>query len=201
MINRLKFCIVINANANRSKKLLNQIIDFLKKDHEVEIFESKSIDSAKEIFKSLSTKVFDRLVIAGGDGSFNFAINEILQHSSLVEKKIGYIPTGTANILQIEAQIRMNTQAIAKVLIGENTKKISLSKINDKFFFLMVGIGFDGKIVASIDTGIKKYLGKVIFVLKGFQHLLFLNSEKIPLHVDHYEEFSLLTYREENKAH
>jgi len=184
MINRLKFCIVINANANRSKKLLNQIIDFLKKDHEVEIFESKSIDSAKEIFKSLSTKVFDRLVIAGGDGSFNFAINEILQHSSLVEKKIGYIPTGTANILQIEAQIRMNTQAIAKVLIGENTKKISLSKINDKFFFLMVGIGFDGKIVASIDTGIKKYLGKVIFVLKGFQHLLFLNSEKIEVLFD-----------------
>ena len=65
-----------------------------------------------------------------------------------------------------------------------NTKKIRLAKINDKFFFLMAGIGFDGKIVASIDIGIKKYLGKIIFILKGFQHFLFLNNKKMEVLFD-----------------
>ena len=91
---------------------------------------------------------------------------------------------GTANILQIEAKIQINAEAIAEVLIAGNIKKISLFKINDQFFFLMAGIGFDGKIVASIDTRIKKYLGKIIFALKGFQHFLFLNSKKIEVLFD-----------------
>ena len=184
MINKLKFCIVVNINARGDKKLLSQITDLLKNNHDVEIFESKSISDNKEIFKNLSSKVFDRLVIAGGDGSFNFAINEILQHSSLLKKDTGFIPLGTTNILQIETQTQENAKAIAKVLIAGNTKKINLSKINDRYFFLMVGVGFDGKIVSSVNTGIKKYLGKIIFALKGFQHFLFLNNEKIEVLFD-----------------
>jgi diacylglycerol kinase (ATP) len=185
MINKLKFCIVVNVNAKGNKKLLNQIINLLKNDHDVEIYESKSTSTAEEIFKDLSFKMFDRLVIAGGDGSFNFAINKILQHSSsLLKKDIGYIPTGTTNILQIETRIQKNAKVIAKVLIGRNTRKINLSKINEQYFFLMAGIGFDGKIVASVDKGIKKYLGKGAFVLKGFWHFLFLNNKKIEVLFD-----------------
>ena len=179
MVNKLKFCIVVNVNAYGNKKLLNQVINLLKISHDVEVIESDSKNTAKEIFKNLSYKIFDRLVIAGGDGSFNFAINEIFQYPSLLRKEIGYIPTGTANILQIETQILKSAKDTSKILITGNTKKIYLTKINDQFFFLMAGIGFDGKIVASINSGIKKYFGKIIFILKSFQHFLFLKNEKM----------------------
>jgi diacylglycerol kinase (ATP) len=179
MIKRLKFCIVVNTNAHGNKKLLDQVIYLLKINHDVEVFESKSKNIAEEIFKNLSSKTFDRLVITGGDGSFNFAVNEMLKYSSLKDKKIGYIPTGNANILRIETQMQKDSEVIAEILTTENTKKISLAKINNQFFFLMAGVGFDGKIVDSIDTGVKKYLGKVIFVLKGFQHFFFLDNDKM----------------------
>ena len=184
MINKLKFCIVVNFNARRNKKLLNQVINLLKNDHDIEVFESHSKNTAKEVFKNLSSKIFDRLVIAGGDGSFNFAINEIFQHPSLLKKEIGYIPIGTANILRVEMQVQKNAKAIAKVLITGNTKKINLTKINDQLFFLMAGIGFDGKIVASINTRIKKLFGKIIFLLKGLQYFLFLKNEKMEVLFD-----------------
>ena len=48
----------------------------------------------------------------------------------------------------------------------------------------MAGIGFDSRIVESINTNIKKYLGKVIFALKGFQHFLFLKNNKMEVEVD-----------------
>jgi len=179
MTNKLKFCIVVNINASRNKKLLNEVVNLLRSNHDVEVFESKSENIAREIFRNLSSKIFDRLVLAGGDGSVNFAINEILQHASLFNKEIGYIPMGTANILQIEVNIEKKAEAIKEVLISEKIKKVNLAKINNRFFFLMAGIGFDGKIIASIDSGIKKYLGKVIFALKGFQQFLFLNNEKM----------------------
>ena len=184
MTNKLKFCIVVNTNTSGNKKLLNGVISLLRNNHDVEVFESKSENIAREIFKDLSSKIFDRLVLAGGDGSVNFAINEILQHPSLLNKEIGYIPIGTANILQIETNIEKKAEAIKEVLVSEKIKKVNLAKINGRFFFLMVGIGFDGKIVASIDTNIKKYLGKVIFALKGFQQFLFLNNEKMEVLID-----------------
>ena len=186
MKKKLKFYVIFNANASGGRKLrlVNKVIYLLKIDHDVELFKTISEENAKEIFKNLSVKNFDRIVLAGGDGSVCFGINQIFKYPSLADKKIGYIPTGTANILQIETKISKNAEFIAKILINGNTKKIFLSKINDKFFFLMAGIGFDGKIVASINIDIKKYLGKIVFVLKGFQQFLFLNNEKMEVLID-----------------
>ena len=186
MEKRLKFCIILNANASGGRKLrlINKVIYLLKVDHDIELFKTTSEEAAKEIFKNLSVKNFDRLVLAGGDGSVCFGVNQVLKYPSLESKKIGYIPTGTANILQIETQIQKKADFISKVLITGSTRKIYLPKINEQFFFLMAGIGFDGKIVASIDEGIKKHLGKIIFALKGFQHFLFLNNEKMEVLAD-----------------
>ena len=61
-----------------------------------------------------------------------------------------------------------NIKKIAKTLTSNNLSKTNLVKINDRYFVLMAGIGWDAQIVQSIDTKIKKILGKVIFGLKGF---------------------------------
>ena len=167
MVKKLKFVIIFNANAAGGSKpsLINNVISLLQGSHEVELFKTQNEDDAKKIFKKLSTKNFDRLVVAGGDGSVCFAINQIINDINFDDKLVGYIPAGTANILQIETKIKKEAKEIFSVLISNNYKKISLAKINDKYFFLMAGIGFDSKIVESIDTKIKKYLGKLIFAL------------------------------------
>lgn len=184
MSERIKFCTVINSNALKNQKLLDETINLLRKDHDVEVIKSTSIEEAKEIFKKLSIKSFDRLIITGGDGSFNFAVNEVIKYPSLSTKEMGYIPLGTANILQIEANIKKKAKDVYETLISKNTKKIYLAKANNDYFFLMLGVGFDGTIVASINSGIKKYLGKLIFIIKSLQHFLFLKNEKIKVSLD-----------------
>jgi|TARA_B110000444_G_C18747253_1_gene550881 diacylglycerol kinase family enzyme len=186
MVKKLKFVIIFNANAAGGSKpsLINNVISLLQGSHEVELFKTQNEDDAKKIFKKLSTKNFDRLVVAGGDGSVCFAINQIINDINFDDKLVGYIPAGTANILQIETKIKKEAKEIFSVLISNNYKKISLAKINDKYFFLMAGIGFDSKIVESIDTKIKKYLGKLIFAYKGFEHFLFLKNNKMEIEID-----------------
>ena len=186
MSKKLNFAIVFNTNAagGRKLKLINKVIYLLEENHVVDLFKTESEDHAKEVFKQLSSKEFDRLVLAGGDGSVCFGINEMFKSDNLKGKLVGYIPAGTANILQIETQIKKKAEEIYNVLVSDTHKKISLAKINDKYFFLMAGIGFDSKIVESINTNIKKYLGKVIFALKGFQHFLFLRNNKMEVEVD-----------------
>ena len=53
MEKRLKFCIILNANASggRKLKLINKVIDLLKVDHDIELFKTISEEAAKEIFK------------------------------------------------------------------------------------------------------------------------------------------------------
>ena len=186
MSKKLYFAVIFNANAagGRKLKLINEVIYLLEKNHIVDLFKTQSEEHARKVFKELSNKQFDRLVFAGGDGSVCFGINEMFKSDNLKDKLVGYIPAGTANILQIETQIKKKAEEIYNVLVSDNHKKISLAKINDKYFFLMAGIGFDSKIVESINTNIKKYLGKVIFALKGFQHFLFLKNNKMEVEVD-----------------
>ena len=103
---------------------------------------------------------------------------------NLEDKILGYIPSGTANILKYEAKIPEKADYILNFLTLSKVKKINLVQINENYFFLMAGIGFDAKIVASINTKIKKYLGKIIFFLKGIQYFLFLKNTKIEVEIN-----------------
>ena len=188
MKNKFKFIIIFNQTniTDRKDKKVNKILELLKIDHEVEIFKSYTEVEAKDIYKNLKQKKFDRLVVAGGDGSFSLAINEIIKND-LNEKLIGFIPIGTANILKFEARINNKVNDIFNVLVSENFKKVNLAKINDRYFFLMAGIGFDSKIVKSVTNQLKKYLGKIIFILKGLQYFLFLKNNKMKIEIDNEE--------------
>ena len=188
MKNKFKFIIIFNQTniTDRKDKKVNKILELLKIDHEVEIFKSYTEVEAKDIYKNLKQKKFDRLVVAGGDGSFSLAINEIIKND-LNEKLIGFIPIGTANILKFEAGINNKVNDIYKVLVSENFKKVNLAKINDRYFFLMAGIGFDSKIVKSVTNQLKKYLGKIIFILKGLQYFLFIKNNKMKIDIDNEE--------------
>lgn len=188
MKNKFKFIIILNQTniTDRKDKKINKILELLKIDHEVEIFKSYTEVEAEDIYKNLKQKKFDRLVVAGGDGSFSLAINEIIKND-LNEKLIGFIPIGTANILKFEAGINNKVNDIYNVLVSENFKKVNLAKINDRYFFLMAGIGFDSKIVKSVTNQLKKYLGKIIFILKGLQYFLFLKNNKMKIEIDNEE--------------
>ena len=180
-----KYILVCNQ-ININKKILNSIKkleEIIKRENIIEAFYSNSLEDADKIYKKLKLKNFDYLIIVGGDGSFNFAINKIIKYN-LENKILGFIPSGTANILKYETKIPETADYILNFLTLSKVKKINLVQINESYFFLMAGIGFDAKIVASINTKIKKYLGKIIFFLKGLQHFLFLKNNKIEIEIN-----------------
>ena len=180
-----KYILVCNQiNTNKKKlKSIKKLEDLIRREHYIEVFYSNSLEDAERIYGNFKNKNFDYLIVVGGDGSFNFAINKIIKYN-LEDKILGYIPSGTANILRYEAKIPEKADYILNFLTLSKVKKINLVQVNENYFFLMAGIGFDAKIVASINTKIKKYLGKIIFFLKGIQHFLFLKNNKIEVEIN-----------------
>jgi diacylglycerol kinase family enzyme len=181
-------CLIYNLNSSSGGKsiFINRILSKLKENISVDYFETKTINQAKKIFKNFNQKNYDRLIVAGGDGSVSFAINELIKNNFDFKDDfaIGYIPAGTANLLQAELSMNKKVDDIVNVLVSNNYKSSNLVKINDNYFFLMAGIGWDAKIVHSINSKIKKILGKIIFGIKGFQYFLFMNNKKLNVTFD-----------------
>ena len=182
------YCLIYNLNSSsgRKSKFINRVLSKLKENNSVEYFETKTINQAKKIFKDFKQKNYDRLVVAGGDGSVSFAINELIKNNFNFKDDfaIGYIPAGTANLLQAELSMNKKVDDIVNVLVSNNYKSSNLVKINENYFFLMAGIGWDAKIVHSINSKVKKILGKIIFGIKGFQYFLFMNNKKLNVTFD-----------------
>ena len=182
------YCLIYNLNSSsgRKSKFINKVLSKLKENNSVDYFETKTINQAKKIFKNFNQKNYDRLIVAGGDGSVSFAINELIKNNFDFKDDfaIGYIPAGTANLLQAELSMNKKVDDIVNVLVSNNYKSSNLVKINDNYFFLMAGIGWDAKIVHSINSKIKKILGKIIFGIKGFQYFLFMNNKKLNVTFD-----------------
>ena len=139
------YCLIYNQNSSsgRKSKFINRVLSKLKENNSVEYFETKTINQAKKIFKNFNQKNYDRLIVAGGDGSVSFAINELIKNDFNFKDDfaIGYIPAGTANLLQAELSMNKKIDDIVNVLISNNYKSSNLIKINENYFFLMAGIG------------------------------------------------------------
>ncbi len=182
------YCLIYNLNSSsgRKSKFINRVLSKLKENNSVDYFETKTINQAKKIFKDFNQKNYDRLIVAGGDGSVSFAINELIKNNFNFKEDfaIGYIPAGTANLLQAELSMNLKVDDIVNILVSNNYKPSNLVKINENYFFLMAGIGWDAKIVHSINSKIKKILGKIIFGIKGFQYFLFMNNKKLNITFD-----------------
>ena len=141
----MHYCLIYNLNSSSGKKLklINKIYEKLKINNTVDYFKTKSEKEAKNIFLKFKNKNYDRLIVAGGDGSVSFAINELIKNDFVFNDnfKIGYIPAGTANLLQAELSITKKVDNICDVLTSNNYKQSNLIKINKNYFFLMAGIG------------------------------------------------------------
>ena len=176
-----KIGIIYNPNAGTGKiKKLLKIKEHLDLNHSVTIFDTKKPGDATEIAKK-ECENFEIIVAAGGDGTINEVINGIKDNT-----KLGIIPLGTANILAIEAGIKNDVESICKSIENGTTKQIFISNINNKKFFLMAGIGYDGDIVHNMKPLLKKLFGKVMFGYLGF--IEFLKMKKYEIIVETDEE-------------
>jgi len=190
----MNFCIIYNRKSagERKSKFIKKIYEGIKKNHQIVLFETENELEASNIIKNVEINKYDRLILAGGDGSVSFAVSELLKNNFNPPKDfaLGYIPAGTANILQAELNMKKKVSHIVKTLTSNKIQKANLVKINDKYFLLMAGFGWDAQIVQSINSSIKKILGKIIFGVMGLQKFIFMNNKKIKVSVDNEEIYA-----------
>jgi diacylglycerol kinase (ATP) len=109
--------------------------------------------------KAGRTGAYDAIVAAGGDGTIrDVAIG--LRGSSV---PLGIVPVGTGNVMAHEIGLERRSWAIVRCLLYGEAAALSPAAANGQPFFLMAGVGFDGRAVAALDPAVKKRWGKLAY--------------------------------------
>jgi YegS/Rv2252/BmrU family lipid kinase len=114
------------------------------------------------------------VLIAGGDGTINEAINGAL--AAGVEQlaavpPLGIIPLGTANVLAAELGMETIPDAVAAIAAA-STCAIWPGLANGRAFAMMAGVGFDAHVVAGVNPRWKRKIGKLAYVAEMLRQAL-----------------------------
>jgi YegS/Rv2252/BmrU family lipid kinase len=111
---------------------------------------------------------YDVLVVAGGDGTVNEAINGLGD----VRLPLAILPLGTANVLAHEIGLATDSDSVAAAIALGAPRRVTLGAANGRRFILMAGAGFDAHVVATVRTPVKRWLGKGAYALAMLRQLL-----------------------------
>lgn len=105
----------------------------------------------------------DVIVAAGGDGTINEVARGLLGQGV----PLGIVPLGTANVLAIELGLRPKAGDIANMLLAGPARLIGTGLVQGGIFLLMVGIGFDGRVIHTVNPALKRRFGKGAVIWAG----------------------------------
>ena len=101
----------------------------------------------------------DAIVAAGGDGTIRLAAKAVAGTCM----PLGVIPLGTGNVLAHEIGLPHSAADLAEVLQLGPAIPINTATANGELFILMAGIGFDGRVIASLNQTLKAQFGKLAY--------------------------------------
>lgn len=111
---------------------------------------------ATDLAATAATEKRDLVVAAGGDGT----INEVVQGLVGSQTALGVIPVGTVNVWAQEIGLPRSPEMLAALLAAGPRRTVDLGLAGDRYFLLMAGIGLDAAIVAGVDIGLKRRVGR-----------------------------------------
>jgi diacylglycerol kinase family enzyme len=102
---------------------------------------------------------YDAVIAAGGDGTIRHVAASVMG----CDHALGIIPVGTGNVLAHEIGLSRTPAVIAQTLLAGPVATVACAEANGEPFLLMVGAGFDARVVGALDQRLKSRLGKAAY--------------------------------------
>ena len=126
---------------------------------------------ATELARNAVEDGYDAVVSVGGDGTMNETACSLL-HTNV---PLAVIPMGSGNGLARGLDIPISIRRAARLLIDGQVRTIDAGKIEDRYFFIVTGIGFDALIGKLFDD--LSLRGPLPYFTIGFREFLFYRPE------------------------
>ncbi len=175
----MKILIIYNPLAGKEKKKDLQIKRFLK-DYNLEIIWHYVRQGS---FVNLNPQNFDRIFVAGGDGTVREAASWLISKKANVPLII--IPIGSGNILASSLGIPLEIKKALQLGFSDKIRKINVGLVNNKYYFLVAaGCGFDAKVIKHTTRKMKKAWGFLAYIFSLVFNFFNTETNKFFIKVD-----------------
>ncbi len=176
LLSKVLFIINPSAGSSRKRKKLKEILDHLHRfSGFLEVFYTKSSLDATRVVSEKRSDGWTLLLCSGGDGTINEVVNGLLTQAMgpipLTFPPIGILPTGTGNGLVREIGLPLDPIQAYQAIIKGSPQAIYPALVNQRYFVLMAGTGFDAFVTARVERrkGIFRKIPKIwTYFLFGF---------------------------------
>ncbi|MEQ8353162.1 MAG: diacylglycerol kinase family protein [Leptospiraceae bacterium] len=169
-----------------------------------ELYETSGpMDASGRVRQALKDKKFGQIIVAGGDGSINEAVNGYFENGKIINQKVplGVISMGTgSDFIKTLRQL----SAVYDVALQKNTFKLVdvgqvRSEKDQRFFINIASAGIAGKIMESLKSSRFQH-GSPAYYFHTVKSLFLYNPEQVKLTYEdehghfHTQELKLLNF-------
>jgi len=109
----------------------------------------------------------DVIFVWGGDGTVQRVIDAVAGTKAV----LAILPAGTANLLATNLQIPRDLAAAVQIGLTGERRPLDTGSVNGEHFAVMAGAGFDARMIADADRGMKDSLGRAAYLYTGARNL------------------------------
>lgn len=158
--------LITNAGGSSGDDEVGRATERLRQDGPVDVFRPENAEALPEAIRQRGDQ-YDRIVLAGGDGTINLALDALLE----VDKPVGILPLGTANDLARSLDISGQLESAVDTILAGHLRRLDAGCVNGVSFINAIGIGMGPQMTREMNTESKSQLG-VLAYLKGIVQVL-----------------------------
>lgn len=197
VISMIHFIVNEHSRSGKGVRVWKQVEELLKKEEEpYRIWKTEYEGHATKLAEEISSLAEEeiKLVVVGGDGTINEAVNGITEFERI---RFGVIPTGSGNDCARGLGVMGTPQELLlRILESKGTKTIDLGRVSWKdcekprLFIISSGVGMDALVCKkAITSKVKRILnriglGKLTYLIITIQSILSMQTSDTKVVID-----------------
>lgn len=152
--------ILLNPAAGRGRGARRRAaLEALARRHGIPVLVSTGPDDLAEIARRCAAEGCERLLVAGGDGSYHFAAQGLAQTDCALVP----IALGTGNDLARELGLPLDAARAVELGLEAPLERMDLGRVGERYFCGVAGSGLDSE-VAEYSRSIQRLRGPLVYV-------------------------------------
>ncbi len=162
----MRLLLVVNTSASSVTPRARVLVEkALSRHHDLVTRQTSRRGHAARLSLDAATAGLDAVVVFGGDGTLNEAVNGLAGSQTA----LGALPGGSTNVLARTLRMPPDpleaTEVLLAALAARSFERVGLGQANGRYFLLHAGIGFDAAVVETVEHfgNMKRYAGPAAF--------------------------------------
>lgn len=165
---RLLFLYNPMAGIGKVSERLGEIVERIAEEgYEITVHPTRAVGDAAET--AAGADGYDRLLVAGGDGTLNETVSGLLRCSR--PPLLGYLPSGTTNDFAASLSIPKDLFAALEIALKGVPFQCDVGQLDDRNFVYVAAFGLFTDVSYATPHSMKTFFGYIAYILEGMKRL------------------------------